>query len=261
MLTSVRVIWRHKDLAVEMAKRDLLMLNKGALLGWAWVALLPLIQTLLYVVIVTFVFGSRVPGASGVFGYMTYVLGGMVAWQLLSRGLTQAPSLLRERMDVIKQVVYPIETIPLTAMLVSSMSAVVVLVLYLALAAWDGALHWTTLLFPLPLAMTFLFLIGASWVLSVAGVVLKDLRELVAVLLSAGVFLSPVTLRPSMVGESLWAWVMWNPLTHFVLIFRDVLQGEFHVNSWLIAAALTALVLWVGDWVIQRARPAINQLL
>ena len=185
----------------------------------------------------------------------------MVAWQLLSRGLTQAPSLLRERMDVIKQVVYPIETIPLTAMLVSSMSAVVVLVLYLALAAWDGALHWTTLLFPLPLAMTFLFLIGASWVLSVAGVVLKDLRELVAVLLSAGVFLSPVTLRPSMVGESLWAWVMWNPLTHFVLIFRDVLQGEFHVNSWLIAAALTALVLWVGDWVIQRARPAINQLL
>lgn len=261
MLTSLIVIWRHKDLAWEMAKRDLLMMNKGALLGWAWIALLPLVQTLLYVVIVTFVFGSKMPGTSGVFGYVTYVLGGMVAWQLLSRGLTQAPSLLRERMDVIKQVVYPIETIPLTAMLVSSMSAVVVLILYLGLAAWDGALRWTTLLFPLPLALTFLFLIGVSWTLSVVGVVLKDLRELVTVVLSAGVFLSPVTLHPSMLSEKLWALVMLNPLTHFVIIFRDVLQGEFHADSWLIAAALTGLALWAGDWVIQRARLAINQLL
>jgi ABC-type polysaccharide/polyol phosphate export permease len=87
MLTSLQVNWRNKDLAVEMGKRDLLMLNKGSLLGWAWVALLPLIQTLLYVVIITFVFGPRMQGALGVFGYVAYVLGGMVAWQLCDGAL------------------------------------------------------------------------------------------------------------------------------------------------------------------------------
>lgn len=261
MKETLMALCRHRVLTFEMAKRDLVMLNKGSILGWAWIALMPLVQTLLYVGIVTYVFRAHPTEGGGVFGYTVYVLGGMVAWQLVSKCLMQAPMLLRDRMDMLKQVIYPIETIPVTALLVSSASAVVVLAVFLVLAAADGALRWSILLLPIPATLTLLMLVGWSWFLSVLGVVLKDLREMVSILLSILVFLTPVTLQESMVSPAIWEWMMWNPLTHVVLCFRDTYYAEFHPVSWIVLAAGALVSLLVGNAVIRRAKLAIVQLM
>jgi lipopolysaccharide transport system permease protein len=261
MKETLTALVRHRALTFEMAKRDLAMINKGSILGWAWIALLPLIQTLLYVVIVTYVFRAQPPDGSSMFGYTLYVLGGMVAWQLVSKSLTQAPMLLRDRMDMLKQVVYPIETIPVTALLVSSASTAVVLAVFFVLTAADGALRWSILLLPIPIALTLLMLVGCSWFLSVLGVVLKDLREIVAILLSVLVFLTPVTLHKGMVSSAIWEWMMWNPLTHVVVCFRDTYTAEVHPLSWIVLTAGALVALLVGGAVIRRAKLAIVQLL
>jgi len=73
-----------------------------------------------------------------------------------------------------------------------------------------------------------LFILGTSWILSIAGVVFKDLKDIVGVLMTLLIYFSPVILHESMTGSTLWQYVMLNPLSHIVISFRDTFLGHFH---------------------------------
>jgi lipopolysaccharide transport system permease protein len=252
-------IVRNRELIVEMAVRDMKGAGKGALLGHAWLVINPLLQTAAFVAIVSYVFRVRLPGGAGPLDYALYVLSGMVPWHITTRSLQESTSLIRERMELVKQVIYPIETLPLTSILVNSLASLVTLALFLVLGAIAGKIEPTVLLLPLPLALLVLLLLGTSWILSIAGVLLRDLREIVSIVLGLLVFVSPVVLHEAMVGEKLWSVVMLNPLAHVVVCFRDVFQGEFHALSWTIFAAAAALAFSCGAWVIGRTKTLINE--
>ena len=88
---------------------------------------------------------------------------------------------------------------------------------------------------------------------------LKDLREVVTIILGLLVYVSPVLLSEAMVGEKLWAVVMLNPLSHVIVCFRDVFQGEFHAASWALFVAMAGLAVVTGAWVIGRTKTLINE--
>jgi lipopolysaccharide transport system permease protein len=253
--------FNYRELIFEMAKRDLTMLNKGAFLGYAWLILQPFIQTSAYVIIVSFVFRARYSESAGVTDYALYVLGGMVPWQIITKVLSDAPTQLYSRMDLIKQVIYPIETLPMTSLLVNSLGSIVSLTIFILLGISSGIVGWSVLLLPLPLILLVMFVIGISWILSIAGVFLKDLREVVTVVLGITAFMSPVVASPELVGERIWSFVLLNPLSHIIICFRDIYYSQFTPLSWVIFIVLAGCSLLVGGWTISRAKVAINQYL
>ncbi len=143
-------------------------------------------------VIVSFVFGSRLGMKSGPMDYALYVLGGMVPWQIITKSMAEAPSQIRERMELVKQVIYPIETLPMTSLIVGSFGAAVSFLIFLLLSLFSGTLTWGILLLPVPVFFLILFLLGVSWIFSIVGIFFKDLREMVTILLGLMVYLSPV---------------------------------------------------------------------
>jgi lipopolysaccharide transport system permease protein len=256
---SLLAIVRHRELVAAMALRDLKAFNKGALLGGAWLVIRPLVQTAAYVAIVSFVLRSAMAGTGGPWSYALYVLSGMIPWQLVTRSLEAAPSLIRERTELVKQVIYPLETLPIVELLVASCGSAVSLAVYLACGLAAGELSWTMLLLPLPVCLLCLFTMGVAWVLMIAGAVVKDLREVVSLVLGLSVYASPVVLREEAVSPRVWAVVLWNPISHIVICFRDVYRGEFHPASWLIFGAMSAAALIAGAAVMARARRYINE--
>ena len=200
-LKPVLAIVQNRELIWEMALRDLKGLNKGSFLGYSWLVISPMIQVAAYVIIVSFVFRARLNGSAGPLDYALYVLSGMIPWQIVTRSIQESPSLIRERMDIVKQVIYPIETLPLNSLLTSSFGSFVSFFLFLVLSAIEGKLHWSYFLLPFPSFLLLFFVVGLSWIFSIAGVIFKDLREIVGVTLGLLVYLSPVVLSESMVGE------------------------------------------------------------
>ncbi len=91
MLTNIR----NSELIWEMALGDLKGGSKGAVLGVLWVVINPFIQVAAYVVIVSFLFKVKLYGRTGIFDYATYVLAGMIPWQILGKSMTDAPMLIR----------------------------------------------------------------------------------------------------------------------------------------------------------------------
>lgn len=260
MLTkTIYPIIQHRELIWEMALRDLKAMNKGAFLGYLWLVISPLVQVAAYVLIVSFVFKSRLGEGTGPLDYALYVLSGMIPWQIMARSVQEAPSLIRERMELVKQVIYPIETLPLTSLIVSSFGSLVSFGLFLILTLVVGSFHWTFFLLPILFLLLAVFVLGISWIFSIVGVLIKDLREIVTVLLGLLIYLSPVVVSREMVGEKIWGYILWNPLSHVVICFRDVFEARFHLSSWAIYAAISLLAFLAGDWVITRTKLLINE--
>lgn len=259
MFTLGRSLIHKWPFTLAMANRELKGLNKGALLGMGWLVLRPFVQVAAYVTIVTFVFGARLAPDAGPFDYALYVLAGLFGWHMLQRGLEDSTSLIRDRMEMLKQVAYPIETLPVTAFLISAIGPAILLGVYIVLAGVSGRLPASVLLLPVPLALLFAMLLGLSWLFMVIGVLLKDLREVISVLMALLIYMSPVLLSEAMVPASIWRLVLLNPLSHVVLAFRDVLQGGFHPASWAIFIALSVGALLVGALVVTRAKVRINE--
>lgn len=247
--------------ARAMAGREMKGLYQGSILGLAWLIIRPLVQVLAYVVIVSYVFGVRLGPAAGPVDYALHVLSGLFAWQAVQRSLEEAPSLVRDRIEILKQVIYPIETLPVSAMLSSALGPAMVLAVYVVLATATGQLSWTILLLPLPLTLLVLFILGSAWILMVVGAIFKDLREMISVVFGLLVYFSPVLLTKEIVGERLWTLVLLNPLAHIVICFRDVLTGALHPASWIIFAASAGLVFLAGGWLVQRTKLTINELI
>ena len=244
-----------------MAAREMRSSNKGSVLGLGWNVVRPFIQVAIYVVIVTYIFGARLSATAGPYDYALFVLSGLFGWQILQRGLEDSTSLIRDRMEILKQVVYPIETLPITTFLASAIGPGVVLLAYLLLAAIGGKLSWTVLLLPIPLTLLLLLILGLSWTFMVVGVILKDTREIISVLLGLTIYLSPVLLSPTMVPPRIWSLILLNPMSHVIIAFRDVFEGTFHPISWAVFVVGVVAALGIGSIVITRAKVTINEYL
>lgn len=249
---------KHRRLIWEMARRELKGVNKGAFLGYLWLIMSPLIQSAAYVFIVTGVFGAESVSGERT-KYAIYVLAGMIPWQMIAHALHEAPNLLRSRVDLLKQVIYPLETLPLSSFIISSIGPLVSFLILLIYLISQSQLKISILAAPLALGVTGVFLVGLAWFLSVAGVIIKDLGQVITISMGLLVYFSPVILHQEMVGERLWNLIQWNPLTHFVTIFRDTIQGELHTHSWIVATASATSSFLFGGWVITRTKLLINE--
>lgn len=256
---AILSIIQNRELVWEMTLRDLKGLTRGAVLSYSWLVISPLIQVVSYVVIVSFVFGSRLGEDSGPFDYALYVLSGMIPWQIITKSLQDAPSLIRQRMALVKQVIYPIETLPLSSLLVGSFGSLVSFTIFLILAALTGGLRWSYLLLPVPLMLLVILVLGISWLFSIVGVIIKDLREIVSVVLGLLVYLSPVVASEAMVGQTMWRYIQLNPLAHVVICFRDVFNASLHLSSWIIFTSMSLVAFLIGAWVITRTKLLINE--
>jgi lipopolysaccharide transport system permease protein len=260
--TVTRSLGTNWEFARAMSARDLSTLNKGSLLGLGWLIARPLIQLSAYVLIVSYLFGVRLAPGAGPFDYALHVLSGLISWQMLQRNLEDSTSLVRDRMEILKQVVYPVETLPVSAFLTSLPAPAVSLLLYLLLALIGGRMAWSMLLLPLPIALLAMFLIGMAWVLMIVGVVFRDLRDVIGAMLGIMVYFSPVLVSEHIVGPTIWKLILvLNPLSHIVISFRDVLEGEFHPISWIVFAAIAMLAYAAGAWTVNRTKVYINEYL
>jgi len=165
----IRSIFARRQLIREMGIRNLRELNEGALLGYLWLVISPLLQVTVYVFVVMFAFGKGTANPKETLHYTLYVLSGMIPWQIMSKVLQEAPTMIRSRMDVVKQLIFPIEILPLVQLIVNSVGIAVTLLVYLIVASWQGQLYWSILLLPVPCFLMAVFLIGASWAISIAS--------------------------------------------------------------------------------------------
>lgn len=234
-------LWRLRNLLGVMAKRDITQRIAGSVGGLLWVWLPPLLTVAAYFLVFDLVFGMRLGDNAPTARVGTYLIVGMMGWMAFADGLQRGMMSLIESGDLLQKNPLPPALFPARSVLAS---AAVFAPLVLALMALYGPTHhfragaWAALpIFLLQTIMTFLL----AYLLAIAAAALRDVTQVVGVLLSLGVFVSPV-LFPLSLFPAGWRWLLWfNPITAPALGYQAaLLQGNWPPWSvWL------ALSLWI----------------
>jgi lipopolysaccharide transport system permease protein len=259
----LHMLTQYRELLWEMTRRDILDRQAGLAFGAFWVIGQPLLMMLVYVYVFSFVFAMRLGVGDNGFGYVAFLLAGLVPWLAIQEAVGRASTCIIENKSFVKQLVFPVEVLPLKLVLSTLLVLGVGLLFPMVLTVLNGTakpLSW--LLLPLPVLSYVLLTVGLCYAISAAGVFLRDIRNIIQLLLSIGLFTHPVLYVPGMLSPWAERAFALSPFAHVIWVFRDVVLGEMsHPASWLIAPAAGLLSLPIGYRLFRSVRHMFGEVL
>jgi lipopolysaccharide transport system permease protein len=258
-------LWRNRSLIAASVKREVLGRYRGSVMGILWSFFNPLFMLAVYTFIFSVVFQARWGGGTGSKTEFALVLfAGLMMFTLFAECINRAPSLILANVNYVKKVVFPLEILPAVALLSAMFHMLISFgVWLLAYGIFFGAPHPTVLLLPLILVPFVMFIMGLSWALASLGVYLRDVSQIIGVVTSVLMFLSPIFYPVTALPEDYRYLLYLNPLTPVVEMTRDVLYWGKIPDSivlgiyWIAAAAIA----WVGFAWFQKTRKGFADVL
>lgn len=259
------ILKRHRWLVWELAKREHTDRYSGAMLGWLWAVGHPLVMMVVYVVIFTFVFKLKIGGTHDMpLDYTTYLMAGYLPWMAFQESMNKASSVISSNASLVKQVVFPLEVLPIKGALASVVTQLIGTVF---LIGYTGIVQRTVPmtygLIPVVVVVQLLAMVGASMLLAALGAYVRDLKEVVQVGSVVGVYLLPIFYLPTWVPEVLQPLLYLNPFSYMIWCYQDVFYyGRIqHPFSWFVFVVGALVALKVGMAVFQRARLSFGNVL
>jgi len=256
----LRSLYRNRILIMRMARRDLEARFRGSRLGVTWIVLQPVLMLVVY----TFAFGVVLKAKWGQdtsdspWEYALFLFTGLLVFNVFSEVVTRAPTLMLENVSYIKNILFPTEIIVANSIVVALFNFFVgfaiLMILYVSVR---GVPPVTTLLILLPLAPLVLFTMGLAWFLAALGVYLRDLRQIVTILITAIMFLCPLFYPLSALPDGIRSVIALNPLASIIETMRDlVFFGRLpQWQSYTVGFIASAIVAWLGyAWFIKTRR-------
>jgi len=265
VLEGVIRLYRHRALIVNFVKRDLVARYKGSAMGIFWSVAHPFVMLLLYTLVFSGIFRVQVGEAEGTRIFALYLFCGMLPWNAFQEGMSRSTEVIFGHANLIKRTIFPSEILPayiVLSCLVSELIGLAILLGVLMLTAHQG-LGLPLLFLPVILLLQVAFTLGLAWIVAAINVFLRDIGQLVGVVLTLWLFLTPIFYPPSQIPQSL-KWVLLvNPMGWVIEAYRSViLRGAFPA-AWSVAAlALCSVIVFsVGYRLFQRMQGAFADVI
>jgi ABC-type polysaccharide/polyol phosphate export permease len=241
-----RELVQHRELLWQMTLRDVRIRYKQALMGFGWAVLMPVLIVgagLLIKFAMTQMAGTGL-GSANFAGLAFKALG----WAFFVGAVGFATPSLTSNLNLVTKIYFPREVLPLSAVLTQTFDSLigatavsVVVFLFLGVGLTAQAV-WA-----LPLVVLLVLLTaGACLFLSCANLFFRDVRYIVQVLLTFGIFFTPVFYDVENLGPTGAAWMMLNPVA--VLLEGLRLALVEHHNLLVPLAVTTAAGREVVVW-------------
>lgn len=238
-------LWRHRELLLFLAWRDVLVRYKQTAFGVAWALLRPLTT----MAVLSVVFGRLAGLPSGGVEYPLFVLAGVLPWQLFAGALAEAANSLIDNASLLSKVYFPRLVIPASAVVVCLVDLAVSTLVLAALMAWYGAFPGARLaLAPLFLLHALASALGMGLWLAALNVKYRDFRYLVPFLVQFGLFISPVGFSTGIVPQRWRLFFALNPMAGAIDGFRWATGAAagLDAEAWLVSAAVAGAALAGG---------------
>jgi lipopolysaccharide transport system permease protein len=256
LLTSpFRAVYRHRSILRQTVQNDLRARHAGALLGFVWLVLQPILFLGTYAFVYLYIFHIRIPGTSSG-EYVARIFCGLIPFLGFAEAINTGVNSLTNNANLIRKTLFPAEMIPVKAVLTAQVTqgvGTLILVLVLALM---GHLSWWILLLPLLWWAHFMMTMGIVWILATANVFIRDLQSVTAILTLVLMMVSPIAYTASMAPASLQIILKLNPLYYIIVSYQEILlAGRFppHETFWILLA-LSLLLFCFGYWFMNRLK-------
>lgn len=241
-LPNFRELWEYRDLLFFLTRRDLKVRFQQTIIGVFWIILQPLIQMLIFYVILGLLI--RVP-TEGI-PYPVFFLSGFVVWQLFSQVVNTGVYSLLSNIGVIIKSYFPRLVLPLSSTLGSLVDFFVSFVVLLVfLLANHYPITWRFFLIIPLLIITTVFSSGVGMLFGSLMVVFRDTKNFLAFILTIWMYITPIMYPISIVPDNYRILFYINPLTSLVDTYRWAFLGrgslprvEYFLVSFVVAVAI-----------------------
>jgi lipopolysaccharide transport system permease protein len=239
-----RELWRYRDLAAQIALRDITIRYRQTALGGAWAVL----QPIGFMVVFSLIFGNVAGISSNGLPYPLFSLAALVPWVFFSNALLLGSDSLVGNAALVSKIYFPRIFMPAGVIVAGfvdlAISTVILLVIVLA---WGLVPSPAILALPLLVAIAAATALGVSSALSAVNVRYRDVRYVVPFAIQMWLFATPVVYPNSLIGEPWRTLTAINPMVGVVEGFRWATLGTPDAPWTLIAiSAASALLLLVG---------------
>jgi ABC-2 type transport system permease protein len=261
-------LYSRRALVWAFANRDFSTRYRSSLLGWAWSLIQPLATLVVFAAVFSIVFRIEAPPLGNGEGssYAAFLFTGLVTWNLFSSVLTLSMTQLKSNGELLKKVQFPAWAPILGASIVQLIQVLLELFVLVLMFAFLRNAGWTWVLaIPILLGL-LLFSQGVGLMLSIVNARFGDVMYIVAVVLGALYFLTPVLYPMSMVEDQS-EWLGWivrlNPVSWYVEAMHDAMYSLVSPPALVIAGLLAGgfAVFWLGFAVFARWSEDIGELL
>jgi lipopolysaccharide transport system permease protein len=262
--TARRAVWRplwelprRFDLIWPLARRMTLARYRGSALGLLWALLTPAVMIAVFTFLFAGVFGARFTPEGTPWDYALYLFCGLLPWTAFSETLQQSAGLVVAHANLVKRVVFPLETLPVAQALAALTAQLFgTAALLIATVVIRRELHLTALWLPLLLVPQLLLTLGGAWLVASLGVFIRDTAQVLGLVLMAWLYLTPIIYPETVVPARFRPALELNPFTPLVRSYRRTLlegaQPDWTGLVYTTALALAAFLL--GYWWFARTR-------
>ena len=278
MWRSLAALGRYRGLIQSLVARELKARYRGSVLGFFWSFVNPLLLLSIYTFVFTYILTNEEEKTRP---FSVFMFCGLLPWTWFSSSLLDASGSLVNGGNLIKKVLFPAEVLPIVSVLSNMVHFFLGLLILVAFMI--GTRHFPDPVnlpwFPLVVVIQLIFTLGLALILAALTVHLRDIRDLLANVLTFWFFATPIIYYYGNPNVEKLKWLFnLNPFFHLSVSYQEVLffHGDplpgtdatapvlatfvdGHLTWLLVMGAASCALFVVGYWLFDRLRDSFAE--
>jgi lipopolysaccharide transport system permease protein len=249
-------LWEYRDLLILFIRRDILTKYSQTILGPLWFVIQPVFSTFMYFLIFSRIANIPTDNVPPVLFYLS----GIVIWTYFSICLNNTASTFINNAGIFGKVYFPRLIVPLSIVISNIIQFLIqfgLLIIAIGVYYFKGfSFTFTPNLLLLPFLILLLALMGLGFGIIISSLTTKyrDLSNLIGFGVQLWMYATPIIYPLSSIPSKLKFFILANPVTAIVIIFKSALLGTQSTGYGylLYSSVFTLLILFIGILMFNR---------
>jgi ABC-type polysaccharide/polyol phosphate export permease len=267
LLRNLKELYKYRVLIQNLVSRELKARYRGTVLGFLWSFFNPLLLMVVYTVVFGFIIRPRDPAfGESPWLYALFLFCGVLPWVWFSSSSIESANVLMIHGNLIKKILFPAEILPIvsvTSNLIHFSFGLPILLLFIV--AFGKPFTIYMLLLPVVVFVQFMFSLGFSFLISALTVHFRDIKDILANLLTFWFFSTPIvyplTFESIQKYKVIRTLLNLNPMTHIIQGYQYCLyyNSLFHWKRLGITFIVSLIFFVVGYMIFDRLRDSFAE--
>ena len=262
MFQSLINLYRYRVLIQSLVTRELKARYRGSMLGFFWSFFNPLLLLTVYTIVFNYILPQRGLETQP---YALFLFTGLLPWTWFSSSLLECSNVLISGGNLIKKIIFPAEVLTFVSVIANMVHFLLgTPILFIFILIYKVPLNAYALYFPIVIFIQLILTLGFGLWISSLSVHFRDLRDILANLLTLWFFCSPIIypfkvsfIQGENAASKIFRYVLYaNPISYLMDAYhQSVFYGKMPDLRHLgIVFVFAILIFFSGYFVFDRLR-------
>lgn len=251
-------LYKYRELLYMVARRDITVRYRQSVMGVLWAVLMPLL--IVFAGVIVQFASASISNRSVTMFDVTTVATKSIPWAFLVSSIRFACMSLIGNPNLVTKVYFPKEIFPIAAVASHLVDFAIASAVLTTLLIVTGITPSVYLLWLPVLVVTLVFLsMGIGLLVSAGSLFFRDVKYIVEVLLTFGIFFTPVFYDLRRLGPKA-SILLFNPAAPILEGFVSVIRGQSPDLAWISYSIAVSVSILIGGYVVfKKMEPAFAE--